>query len=214
MVKDVPLAVVSGIICTYWSTVGLLVAYKAVRHAQSAGVIPRQAFERWLWLLIVPIMVAWIGLPMLAGRSTHPWLVLPSWAATLSWVYMVRWSGAVVAGLCYVASLYSWLLLGRHWSMAVVPAQTARLVTKGAYRWVRHPIYSLSVLMMLASFIVLPTGLMALLACTHIVVMNLKAWNEERHLKSAFGAAYVDYCRQAGRFWPRWSRVLFSTDCR
>jgi protein-S-isoprenylcysteine O-methyltransferase Ste14 len=110
---------------------------------------------------------------------------------------------AVVAAACYFLSVYCWLLLGRHWSMAIVPGQTSQLVTGGLYRWVRHPIYSLQVALMLASAVIVPTVLMASFAYLHLVAMNLKARHEERHLEESFGPSYVDYCQRVGRFWPR-----------
>jgi protein-S-isoprenylcysteine O-methyltransferase Ste14 len=203
MFKDVPLFILAATVGTYWGTVALLVLYKRVRHGRSSGLLPRRGYEWRLWALIVPVVLAWITLPMLAVGGRVAWLALPDWAHDGSWAYGPRWAAAVLAVACYLMSLYSWLLLGRHWSMAIVPGQTSQLVTRGAYRWVRHPIYSLSMGLMLASAVVLPTVPMVLVACLHLVAMNLKARYEEGYLGKSFGPAYAEYCRQVGRFWPR-----------
>ena len=62
---------------------------------------------------------------------------------------------------------------------------------------------------MIATAVVLPSALTVVLAATHLVVMRLKALNEEGHLTSRFGEEYSRYCGQVGRFWPQpsaWTR--------
>jgi protein-S-isoprenylcysteine O-methyltransferase Ste14 len=167
--------------------------------------LPRHAFERRLWILIVPVVFAWIALPILYSSGRVSRLLLPVWTHDRTWALALRWAAAVLVVGFYLMSLYCWLLLGRHWSMAIVPGQTGQLVTRGAYRWVRHPIYSLSMGLMLASVLIVPTVPMTLVACLHLVGLNRKAQYEERHLGESFGPAYVEYCRHVGRFWPRWS---------
>jgi protein-S-isoprenylcysteine O-methyltransferase Ste14 len=205
MAKDRPLIVLGLTVCAYWGTVGLLVLYKRLRHGQSAGVVPQQAFERRLWTAMLPIVVLWIALPLLAVRTRFPVLAVPRWAQGNAVVLGARWGATGTAVGCYLLSLYCWFLMGRSWSMAIVPGQTTRLVTRGLYRWVRHPIYGASVLLMSASVLVLPTLPMGLLALAHLVVMNLKARHEERYLAERFGESYAAYCRKVGRFLPRWS---------
>jgi protein-S-isoprenylcysteine O-methyltransferase Ste14 len=206
--KDVPLFLLAATVGTYWGTVALLILHKRVRHGRSSGLVPRHAYERRLWALIVPVVLAWLVLPIVAGSGRFPWLLLPAWAHDGTWAHGLRLAAAVLAVAFYLMSLYSWLLLGRHWSMAIVPGETSRLVSSGVYRWVRHPIYSLSMGLMLASAVVVPTVPMALVACLHLFAMNLKARYEERHLGENFGPAYVEYCHHVGRFWPRWSRAM------
>jgi protein-S-isoprenylcysteine O-methyltransferase Ste14 len=203
MGKDLPLFILTLTVGSYWGTVALLALAKRLRHRQRAGILPRQAFERRLWLVLVPVVVAWVLLPVLAVRGRPAWLGLPAWAGQVPLVLGLRWAAAALAVGCYLLSLGCWWRLGRNWSLAVVPKQTAHLVTEGVYRWVRHPIYSLSILLMLATALTLPTGPMLLLACVHLLGMNLKARHEERHLERRFGTPYVVYCRRVGRFWPR-----------
>jgi protein-S-isoprenylcysteine O-methyltransferase Ste14 len=210
VLKDVPLLVIAATIGTYWGTVALLVLHRRVTQGGSSGLLPRHPYERWLWALIVPVVFAWIVLPLLASKGRLPWLLLPAWTHDKTWIHTLRWMATVLAVVFYLMSLYSWLLLGRHWSMAIVPGHTSRLVTRGVYRWVRHPIYSLSMGLMLASAVVVPTVPMALVACLHLLAMNLKGRYEERHLEESFGQPYVQYCSLVGRFWPRWSRAARS----
>jgi protein-S-isoprenylcysteine O-methyltransferase Ste14 len=207
MLNDIPLLLLATTVCTYWSTVLLLVVVKRLRHGRSAGLVPKQRYERRLWRLILPVVGSWIALPILALTGAHAWLELPELVHANAWLF---WARAVAAGFgvtCYLLSVYCWLLMGRSWSMAIVPGQSTGLVTTGIYGWVRHPIYSLSIGLMLASVVVLPTLPMAVLACLHLLAFNLKARHEEQHLQASFGESYVRYCRHAGRFFPRLTGV-------
>jgi protein-S-isoprenylcysteine O-methyltransferase Ste14 len=205
MFKDLPLFLLACTVVVYWGTILLLVLARRLRQGRSAGLLPSHPYERRLWMLIVPVVLAWILLPVLAGKNHTPWIRLPSWASTVVVVYALRWSAALFAVGCYLLSLYCWLVMGRRWSMAIVPGGTTRLVRRGLYRWVRHPIYGLSVALMAASAVVTLTVPMAIVAGLHFVAMSLKARHEEQHLAARFGAEYEQYCREAGRFWPRLS---------
>jgi protein-S-isoprenylcysteine O-methyltransferase Ste14 len=210
MFKDVPLSLLAFTVAIYWATVVLLVLAKGLRHGRSAGLVPTQAYERRLWMLIVPVVTAWILLPILASKGRVPWISLPSWAHSVPMIYGIRWAAALLAVGCYVLSIYCWVVMGRHWSMAIVPGDTTQLVRRGLYRWVRHPIYGLSVALMFASILVTLTVPMAVVACIHMLAMNLKAKHEEQHLTVSFGSAYEQYCREVGRFWPRLTASSFA----
>jgi protein-S-isoprenylcysteine O-methyltransferase Ste14 len=177
-----------------------MVVYKRLRFGRHSGVIPRQQFERRLWLLLLPTVAASLVLPVVAATTRIPGFTPPAWIHSLD---AVRWVALVVGVLCYLGSLVCWSSLGRSWSLGVVPKQTSELVTGGVYGWVRHPIYSLNMGLMLATALITATVPMAVVAVAHLVAMNLKAAHEERHLTGHFGTAYTEYCRRVGRFFPR-----------
>ena len=93
--------------------------------------------------------------------------------------------------------------MGRSWSLAVVPGRRTALVQTGIYSWIRHPIYGLSMGLMICSFAVLPTLPMTVVAMIHVSVLVLKARSEEESLVALHGQTYVDYSRRTGRFFPR-----------
>jgi len=96
--------------------------------------------------------------------------------------------------------------MGKSWRMAVTPRERTELVTTGLYAYLRHPIYALSILLMLCSAVVVATVPMLVVAAIHIALMVLKARNEERFLLTVHGDAYRSYCRRTGRFFP-WPRA-------
>ena len=61
-------------------------------------------------------------------------------------------------------------------------------------------------LLMVCTAIIVPTTIMLVVAIVHIVLMNIKARNEERHLLAMHGEAYARYLSRTGRFIPRAGR--------
>jgi protein-S-isoprenylcysteine O-methyltransferase Ste14 len=102
--------------------------------------------------------------------------------------------------------------MGRNWRMAVAPDQQTDLVTTGLYSLVRHPIYALSILLMVCTLVVVPTLPVLGLALVHIGLMLAKARNEERFLAGRHGAVYLHYMQRTGRFVPRLRTLVGARD--
>ena len=199
---DVPLLIVALAIWIYWLRVGAMVIRARRREHHDVGVIPERAGERVMWLVVVPTIVAWIALPTLALAHGRGLLAAPAFASEGLLYPAVRWIAALVALAGLVATLRAWRSMGRHWRMDISDRNTA-LVTSGLFAYIRHPIYAFSIAMMIATAVVLPTVPMLVVAAVHIVLMNLKARNEEAHLARIHGDAYVRYVQRTGRFFPR-----------
>ena len=96
--------------------------------------------------------------------------------------------------------------LGKNLTDTVVIRAEATLVTQGPYRWVRHPFYVTTALLM-ASVTVLAANL--LIGAGSLLVLGLLAVRtpkEERMLIERFGQQYRDYMAKTGRFFPRFRR--------
>ena len=76
-----------------------------------------------------------------------------------------------------------------------------QLVTTGAYNYIRHPMYTSVILMMLGVLVSTPTLLELLLFTTLILVLVLKAKREER-LWCGHDEAYIEYKRRTKLFIP------------
>jgi protein-S-isoprenylcysteine O-methyltransferase Ste14 len=75
------------------------------------------------------------------------------------------------------------------------------LVTTGAYRYIRHPMYSSVILMMYAIFVSTPTPLELFLFFSLIVVLVLKAKREEK-LWCGHDSEYISYKKRTKLFIP------------
>jgi protein-S-isoprenylcysteine O-methyltransferase Ste14 len=134
-----------------------------------------------------------LGLVVLLPRR-EDWGLPP----TLAFVgQVVGWAGLVIL---VVAAIH----LGRGLTAAPLPNDHAQLRTDGLYGLVRHPIYSGLLLFAIARTVTSGT-LWAALACVLLVVLiNVKARWEERHLVERF-PEYRAYARRTPRFIP-WSK--------
>ena len=200
---DAPAYLLAATLWTYWIGVGVMVVRVRRRNRKPVGLVPRQRPERLMGLLWVPIVLAWIALPVLAITQRHPLLAIPEPALNQTTFSALRWVASLGAGLCLVLTIECWVRMGTNWRLGVLPDQRTELVTNGLYAHIRHPIYTFSILLMLCSTVVVPTILMVSVAAIHILLMILKARHEEQFLQQAHGRLYEAYCRRTGRFLPR-----------
>ena len=76
-------------------------------------------------------------------------------------------------------------------------------MSRGPYRWVRHPIYLLQIVMLAGAALLLPTLVSLAALATHFVCVRLKAMDEEKYLTRVHGAVYREYMARAGSLCPR-----------
>jgi protein-S-isoprenylcysteine O-methyltransferase Ste14 len=203
---DLPLVLLTATIWTYWIGVGAMVVRLRRRMRKKVGLVPEQRAEQYMWMVWVPLVVAWNLLPWLALTRTHAPLGLPDFARQDALYAGLRWGAAIVAILSLAITVKCWTRMGKDWRMDVSVAEPTTLITDGAFAYIRHPIYAFSILLMLCTAAIVPTPPMAAVALIHILLMNLKARNEERHLLRAQGDAYARYLARTGRFFPRFGR--------
>ena len=203
--QDVPLAVLTATICGYWIGVGAMVVRVRREARRSPGPAGEQHFEgfSFMWLVWVPLVAGWICVPWatLARSSKVP--ALPDFATSEPVYVALRWIAAIVAVTSLGATIKCWRRMGSNWRMDVGVETKAPLITDSLFAYVRHPIYAFSILLMLCTVAIVPTLPMFVIAAVHMVLMNLKARNEERHLLAVHGDAYARYLRASGRFLPR-----------
>lgn len=204
----VPPAATGVVVALYWTCVGLMVL-RVRRRARgvSAVLVPSQPLEKILWAIWAPLVAFWIVFPWLfafSSRARWPFL-LAAWPGADTVVFAAAgWVAIPVAVWCLGQSVRCWLHMGQEWRMGVDPAQRGRLIDDGPFAVVRHPIYALSMLLILCSAAAAPAPATSIAAAVHVVLMNLKARNEERFMRGRFGAVYDDYCRRVPRFVPAW----------
>lgn len=106
--------------------------------------------------------------------------------------------GAVGAALCFVGlllMLLAFLSLGRAVQISPAPKSDARLVTRGVYRFLRHPIYSAIVINTLGIFLCRPTIPIGIAAVTTVTFLIVKAQFEQRLLVARY-PEYSTYIEQ------------------
>jgi protein-S-isoprenylcysteine O-methyltransferase Ste14 len=203
--NDLPAIITTATIWAYWFGVGIMIV-RVKRHSRKTPILtPAQPLERFMGLVFLPIVTLWMVLPYVAqSRTRAPW-AMPGFALEAPAYGAVRWLAAIVAVICLIATARCWARMGRDWRMAVAVGEKTNIIMDGPFRRIRHPIYAFSILLMICTAIVLPTLPMLVVAVAHIVWMNAKARNEERHLLATQGDEYAQYVQRTGRFFPRLS---------
>ena len=199
---DGPLVVLIATVWAYWLGVGAMVVRVRRTNRKLVGLVPEQRVERYMWLVWVPLIAAWLFLPYAAATRSSGFFALPAFAQDGGAYGALRWIAAVVAVLCLFATIDCWRRMGDDWRMDVGARPTA-LITDGPFRTIRHPIYAFSMLLMVSSALVAPTLPMIAIALVHLALMIVKARNEERHLTAVHGDSYSKYVARTGRFFPR-----------
>lgn len=156
--------------------------------AQREEVAPWSRSVLALHLLAFAVMYFGVGAAVIPGH-------VPVW-----------FFGQGIAGACIIgigALLACWGVASfQSWRFRAKLEQGHRLATRGAFRFLRHPIYMGLNLLALGTAIWIPTAIVWLGAVLMVVGSELRARTEERVLATAFGAAYEAYRSRTRRFIP------------
>jgi protein-S-isoprenylcysteine O-methyltransferase Ste14 len=145
-----------------------------------------------------------VALPLFASILIY--LANPRWMgwASVSLPSWARWTGAALGLATVPAAWWVFRSIGRNVSETILTKQDHALVTRGPYRWIRHPLYTtgsalfLSIGLMAANGFILLFALMAVAGIRMIVIPA-----EEAALLAKFGADYRVYKQRTGRMLPR-----------
>lgn len=128
----------------------------------------------------------------------------PEWGP-LPWLQGFRPVGwALVIGGLLLAAVATWQL-HRHGSLTPMPSPRhgARLLARGCYRWVRHPVYIGLLLWAFGTALLHASALHLGLVFLLVLFFHFKAVHEERLLLSKY-PEYAAYATRTGRFLPRY----------
>jgi protein-S-isoprenylcysteine O-methyltransferase Ste14 len=142
---------------------------------------------------------AWIIVPLIIALVRR----LPDFLIPLYTQPLITWPAVAIAFAALYGTLICWRKMGRSWRMGIDPGEKTQLVFTGAYAYVRHPIYALSSLLMLASVTAVPAPLMMAVAAIHLCFLQWEARREERYLVQLHGTDYSTYLSNVGRFVPK-----------
>ncbi len=170
-------------------------------RARRQGRIVRQGETPAAVLLDVLAYVGLGAIPTLYVFS--PWL---NWAD----YPLPGWAGGIGVVLLALFLALIWLAhsdLGPNWSPMVEVKQDQVLVTRGLYRWARHPIYAAIWLSAVAQVLLLPNWVAGPAGLALFLPLYLhRVGREEQLLLEYFGQPYRRYMEQTGRLVPRLQR--------
>ena len=177
-------------LAVFESVWALLLLAAVVAQVLSADTIPKRRAGVAINTLVIAPFVLVLGLFYL-GRYSGTFEANPA----------VRSCGAVAAIGGMAAYMVSHLYLRRNWSLTASVREGHQLVTGGAYRFVRHPMYSSMTLTVLGSGLLMDNYL--ILASTVVVglVYYVRAKKEEELLWQEF-PEFSGYASRVKMFIP------------
>jgi protein-S-isoprenylcysteine O-methyltransferase Ste14 len=145
--------------------------------------------------LLALAALAYIG-TYLAAPGVVSWSLveLPVW---------VRAAGVFV-GLAVVPPLIVWTqrALGTNVTTTVITREHHQLVTHGPYRYVRHPLYVLGLLLYLSLATISGSWVLGGAVVAGFAIIAVRTGKEEAMLLERFGDEYRRYRDRTGRFLP------------
>ena len=142
-------------------------------------------------------LALWLG--ALAYLFNPQWMAwsqvdLPAW---------LRWFGGLLMLVCVPLIYWVFSSLGKNVTHTVAIRKEHTLVTRGPYRWVRHPLYSVGLLLFLGFSLLAANWFIALTIVAALKVLSLRTQLEEARLVEKFGDDYRQYMQSTGRYLPR-----------
>jgi protein-S-isoprenylcysteine O-methyltransferase Ste14 len=136
--------------------------------------------------MIDPALMAWSSIPLTAGA---------------------RWTGVALTIL--TAALLTWTLasLGPNLTDTVVTRAAHTLVTRGPYRWVRHPFYDCMALFVVSIALMMANWFVIVAGAVMFTLLAIRSRIEEEKLLERFGEPYRAYRAATGRFLPRMRQI-------
>lgn len=170
--------------------------YHRIKAHRPGEKISRKQEGKLIWLRLFGLAVLIAVILQIARPASMHW-------STLSLPVALRWIGAAWAVTSLPLIYWVFHTLGSNLTDTVVTRKDHTLVTRGPYRWVRHPLYTTLVVWWMGMSLLLSSWLIPLLFSPIGVYLYIRTPLEEANLVERFGEAYGGYMNRTGRFLPR-----------
>ena len=139
-------------------------------------------------MAILPAFYVATGIPREADYAVRPWAIAAGIVIFVFGLWIFRRSHKD---------------LGRNWSVTLEIREKHKLVTRGLYRFIRHPMYASFLLIALAQAFLLPNWVAGLSGLVGLAVLFFMRINvEERMMLDTFGEEYRVYSGKTKRIIP------------
>ena len=137
--------------------------------------------------------------------SIIAYMINPAWMAwsAMTLPIWLRWSGAAFFLLCVALLVWTLPALGTNLTDTVVTREHHTLVTRGPYRWIRHPFYVAMVLVTAGAGLIAANWFMLASGAVVFTLLAIRSRVEEEQLAARFGDDYREYKKRTGRFLPK-----------
>jgi len=118
----------------------------------------------------------------------------------------LRWIGVGLGFLSIPFLLWVHYVLDKEWSITLKLQADHKLVTRGPFRRIRHPMYTALIVYELSWVLVSASLLFLVYYVITVLLMIVRIPKEERMMLEKFGEEYRSYMKRTGRFLPHFRR--------
>ncbi len=115
---------------------------------------------------------------------------------------IVSTTGIIAVAIGFITIVISLLQLNRHLSPFPSPKSGSHLIQKGLYKYIRHPMYTGILTLLLGYSMYAASGYKLLITFLLWVLFIFKSRYEEKRLTASF-KGYSKYMKKTGRFLPK-----------
>jgi protein-S-isoprenylcysteine O-methyltransferase Ste14 len=210
MIERLPAFIAAVCLTIYWAWVIVKLVRLGRKLGKDPNAMPRERVGQIMRLLWYPCILALLTGLWMAASISYEKLAASKAAPLVGWLWpptTAWWLLAVPAtAVCVAFTIFTfvcWRKMGRSWRIGIDPNEKLDLVSTGPYRFVRHPIYALRMVINLCAFVMAPTPLVLVTSAIDFLLLQIEARREERYMESKHGAEYARYKNSVGRFVPR-----------
>ena len=157
---------------------------------------------------VAMLLRAAVALPLLLSFLAY--MINPSWMAwsELALPVWARWVGVGLGIACLPLLWTLFQSIGSNISETVLTKKNHRLVMTGPFRWIRHPLYTVAMLLFFSYGLMASNWWMMMFTALGLGLIEvLVIPKEEVELIAKFGDEYRDYQERVGKLLPRLSSL-------
>ncbi len=159
---------------------------------------PAGSIEWWAGWTFALALIAGFAAPIAEIAGYEP-------MTTNTWL---RGVGVIVGAIGIVATFLAQMNMGSEWRIGVDTDEQTGLVTTGAYRAVRNPIFTAMIIAAIGLAMMVPSPVSIAATALLVVAVELQVrFVEEPHLNRLHGDDYRRYSSQVGRLVPGLGRL-------
>ena len=133
------------------------------------------------------------------------YLINPNW---MNWSKIglpesIRWLGVGIGVLCTFGIYWLFSSIGSGITPTSATRKEHKLVTRGIYRWIRHPLYTIGSSFIVSFGIMADNWFITAFGILAFILMASRTPKEEANLIEKFGDEYREYMKRTGRYLPR-----------
>ena len=133
------------------------------------------------------------------------YLINPNW---MNWSKIglpesIRWLGVGIGVLCTFGIYWLFSSIGSGITPTSATRKEHKLITRGIYRWIRHPLYTIGSSFIISFGMMADNWFIAAFGILAFILMASRTPKEEANLVEKFGDEYREYMKRTGRYLPR-----------